>query len=339
MDESELKRVLNLRNFRRRLSIALMLATSATGAALTFVPDFRDILFGIHYYRQGAVFGLALIGGALTGFVFLYLRGEINPRWLDATFAPTSKPFIRPLGSEVTSAQTLYEIEELKAGLFQTSEDLKDLKQNQFKAVVGDREALLDSLQPNLVARVVAELGENLTESLSESARVREVRMAFKTGQAQLEQEVMGLSRRSAVNLAIGSGITCVAASLLLYLIWGQDKEIGTWQGMVHFYVPRITAIIFVEVFGFFFLRLYRETLAEMRSCQREQINLILKYAAIETAWASSEEAAKSDIAGKLVANDVHSTRAAAVDLSGSNGVDPNKLVELLSTFAKTLRN
>jgi len=318
----------------RRTSIAVMMTSVAVGFGLVLLP--RGVAYQLFLGETVVtLIGYVAIGAGITSFIYLYLIGEISPKWLDHIFAPTGveASFGHAVDQSGTSSLRSTHTE-MSEGLAELRAELSELKKGHIKANFGDSREFLEALGPTIVDDVATRVGDKIVESLSASVRVREVRTAFAVGNQRLDAEVRGLSKRSAVNLAIGSGITCLAAVLILALVWGQEANAGTtWQEMIHFYVPRLGAVVFVEVFGFFFLKQYRATLGEMRACQREQIDLIVRYAALETAWASEESSAKSLIAGKLV--DRSSDRVAEV--AKEAGVDPNKLVDLLIAFGKAV--
>lgn len=316
----------------RRTSIAVMMTSVALGFGLVLMP--RTVTYQLSLDEMAVtLIGYVAIGSGITSFIYLYLIGEISPKWLDHIFAPSGVEASFAHAADQPGTISLRSTHtEMREGLAQLRAELSELKKGHVKANAGDSSELLEALGPTIVDDVATRVGDKILESLSASVRVRDVRSAFAVGNQRLETEVRDLSKRSAVNLAIGSGITCLAAALILALVWGQEANAGTtWQEMIHFYVPRLGAVIFVEVFGFFFLKQYRATLGEMRTCQREQIELIVRYAALETAWASEESSAKSLIAGKLV--DRSSDRVAEV--AKETGVDPNKLVDLLIAFGK----
>jgi hypothetical protein len=81
---------------------------------------------------------------------------------------------------------------------------------------------------------------------------------------SRLRQEIVQLGRRGNVNLIIGFMTTLMAAAVLTYVALVTPDSLTTEHILVH-YIPRISLAIFIEVFSFFFLRLYRSVLTEIK--------------------------------------------------------------------------
>jgi hypothetical protein len=107
-----------------------------------------------------------------------------------------------------------------------------------------------------------------------------------------LEQEVAALSRRGNLNLVIGGITTLVAVGLLIFLVAAQpaDARLSIAEQGLH-YLPRLSIAIFIELFSFFFLRLYRAGLEDIKFFQNELTNVETKYAALEAALAHQDGA------------------------------------------------
>jgi len=53
---------------------------------------------------------------------------------------------------------------------------------------------------------------------------------------------------------------------------------------LLSYYLPKLSLVLFVEVFSFFFLRLYKESLDEIKYFQNELTNAELRFLAMEAA-------------------------------------------------------
>lgn len=127
----------------------------------------------------------------------------------------------------------------------------------------------------------------------------------------RLSREISDLRLRSNINLLIGMAITggglwllwstveMVDASELLKVLAseGRESDVKFLKNLILPIVPRIMLVIFVEVFAYFFLRLYRNGLSEIKFFQNELTNVESKLTAIEFAFVTkSDEALKSAI-------------------------------------------
>ncbi|MBI5527895.1 MAG: hypothetical protein HY897_16315 [Deltaproteobacteria bacterium] len=88
------------------------------------------------------------------------------------------------------------------------------------------------------------------------------------------------------MNLTIGVITTGFALSLLAYMIFDESTSPDSLAAALSHYVPRITTVTFIEVFAFFFLKLYRASLIEIKFYQNELTCL----ASLQIALATSRD-------------------------------------------------
>lgn len=112
----------------------------------------------------------------------------------------------------------------------------------------------------------------------------------------RLRREITDLRLRSNVNLLIGMVITGGG----LYLLWttvsiidssellkqlaseGNDSNYKFIKNIVLPIIPRVLLVVFIEVFAYFFLKLYKNGLSEIKYFQNELTNIESKLAAVE---------------------------------------------------------
>ncbi len=64
--------------------------------------------------------------------------------------------------------------------------------------------------------------------------------------------------------------------------------------------IPRVTFVIFIEVFAYFFLRLYKQGLTEIKYFQNELTNVESKITALEVAYIKNDTNAISNVIDAL---------------------------------------
>ncbi|MBO0947267.1 hypothetical protein [Fibrella forsythiae] len=105
----------------------------------------------------------------------------------------------------------------------------------------------------------------------------------------RLIKEVDNLKSRGVINLGIGSALTVVGIGILLFSLLTKNND-GTIKpelkviDLMNFYLSRITTVIFVEIFSFFFLRLYRNSLSDIKYYQNELTTLEAKFLSLKSA-------------------------------------------------------
>ena len=145
----------------------------------------------------------------------------------------------------------------------------------------------------------VLELQEKIKNDLS----IERLTFSFKDIVARLQREISDLRLRSNINLLIGMSITAGG----LYLLWstvdivdasellkqlaseGTESDGKFLKNLILPIVPRILLIIFVELFAYFFLRLYRDGLSEIKYFQNELTNIESKLVSVEFAYITNQ--------------------------------------------------
>ena len=78
---------------------------------------------------------------------------------------------------------------------------------------------------------------------------------------------------------------TGVAAIVLIFIAFDTKSSLVDLPAILAHYIPRISTVVFVEVFAFFFLKLYKVTLQEIKYFQNEFTNIEAQHIAIEAAF------------------------------------------------------
>ncbi len=169
---------------------------------------------------------------------------------------------------------------------------------------------------------------------------LRQIRSIYESAQARLSAEINALNSRSLLNLTIGSLVTVVAAMVLVYIavsdpprLTTQNFEPSTWLDLASHYLPRLSIVIFLEVFAFFFLRLYRNGLIEIRLYQTDLSKLSTQAAAVELVFSSSSESDRASAAQAMINAEWNNS---VVDSASSpSGIDAKLIGELANLAAK----
>lgn len=137
-------------------------------------------------------------------------------------------------------------------------------------------------LSKSLERELVSEIRESVKAQIIDE-RVRYLRRNMESSVGRLLKEVADLSRRGNLNLSIGSLATLAGFLMFGMMVLGQDFK-PTPENFVADFVPRLSLIILIEVFAYFFLGLYKSGLSEIKYFQNEITNIESKYAAMEYA-------------------------------------------------------
>lgn len=191
------------------------------------------------------------------------------------------------------------------------------------------------------IADIANRVSTELISRSAEADTLRQIRSLYETAQERLNAEVIALNKRAMLNLIIGSFVTVLAALVLVYvavsdplrdiLATGSIRPLKWLELTVH-YVPRLSIVIFLEVFAFFFLRLYKNTLAEVRLYQIDLTRVSTQAAAVELVFSSSDGAERAATAAALINADWSGSRPTN---SSGQSLDPKLVGELANIAAK----
>lgn len=161
----------------------------------------------------------------------------------------------------------------------------------------GNYQSAIDEAVASVKNSVTAEVWDEITKRSSE-LRVKEealidIKLVFSESRLRLLDEVVSLGRRGNLNLILGAGTTVIGLSVLGYFVlnstpFSYSSSDGVSLALA--FLPRLSLVLFIQVFAFFFLKLYKSGLAEIKYFQNEITNLELKYSAIRAAFASESD-------------------------------------------------
>jgi hypothetical protein len=191
------------------------------------------------------------------------------------------------------------------------------------------------SLSKEFISSVEMKYGDKITEELQTESLEKHIQVT----QSRLRLEIGSLNRRGIVNLIIGSLTTLVAVGILASSILDNSLPTEPDKLAAHF-LPRITLSIFIEIFSFFFLRLYSSGLNDIKYYQNELTNIESKFIALRRALQMSEVGPLTEILQKLAGterNFVLKKGETTVDLEKSK-LDKESLKEMLGAFADSVK-
>ncbi|NVM23975.1 MAG: hypothetical protein HWN68_19625, partial [Desulfobacterales bacterium] len=98
--------------------------------------------------------------------------------------------------------------------------------------------------------------------------------------------------RRGNLNLVLGILTTVSGLVLLGYFVINLEpsEAEANYVDFVRHFIPRLSLVVFVELFAYFFLRLYKASLAEIKYFQNELTNVESKAIALSSALNTQKE-------------------------------------------------
>lgn len=181
---------------------------------------------------------------------------------------------------------------------------------------------------------------KNLDENIKKSLNISQVEIVLTRTIERLREEIDSLTRRGNINLILGGMTTIVGLIILAYFVY----EIGTPSlldkvSYIANFIPRLSVVILIEVFAFFFLKLYKSTLSEMKYFQNEMTNTEAKLAAIKCSIITSDKDGISTVIKELITterNAIIEKGQTTVEIE-KNRLDQQSTTAILDKLSKIL--
>jgi hypothetical protein len=323
--------------FRSRFTIANGVVFAIIGVLALLLAEPLRYSFGL----RGTFVYIFGVTSTLTGIGFLllaYLRGDLGRS------DKLSRDFYDVLVSNRTIASYPDDIRFLRNELAHLTEVVGSMRnaRQQVSELGPDeinslRAELKTQLEGVLANDLVAKIEEKYSSTIADAAQVAQIRKGFEITSLRLRQEINALSRRSNVNLVIGVLTTVVAVAMLGYLVWGSRVAYTNLPDLLSHFIPRISVAVFIEVFSFFFLKLYKSNLEEIKYFQNELTNIEMKVIAHEAALFSHENKSIPSIIEQLVRTDRNIQPTRSISENGAMQFEPKDIGDLLDKIGKLL--
>jgi len=181
-------------------------------------------------------------------------------------------------------------------GQIQSSDEILNLikkleqkEQNKInKYIISDKEkndiinSLTERIKEESSSKILEEIHSKVSKEYKQKTKNELIENQYLQTTERLKEELNALSKRSNINLSLGI-VTAIIGLFLLgfFIIIKNTSNIsGTEEFLIEF-VPRISLIILIEIFAYFFLKLYKENLSEIKYFQNEITTIESKYLAL----------------------------------------------------------
>lgn len=314
--------------------------TAVSIVLATLLMGFRDqillLLFNVprHYVEEGRlddvgrlIFATGLMFAFVAASVLLlrYLRGDLS-------LVRRSANELQASGEFVVRDEYADRLSQAEARL----QTLQDAIATKVDPVARESvQALHDSLAERLTQTLPDALRQKITDDIARVHSVEHTRELLQQARARLSNELAALGRRGNLNLVIGSLTTAVAVALLYQAATTPPPSGTDYVGLLTFYVPRVTLAAFVELFSFFFLKLYRGGLTDLKYFHAEILALELRIAALETASRQGDPQFLAKVVASIA--DIDRTKQLIDDKKddGLTSIDPKVVAGIVEAAMK----
>ncbi len=167
----------------------------------------------------------------------------------------------------------------------------------------------------------------------------------FEMTESRIQKEIVNLSRRANINLGIGAIIAFIGIAGLTAFILSTSKDVESLEIMplvIHWLV-RLSLVTIVEVFAFFFLKMYKTELTSIQYFQDELTSIeSRKIALLFSVLQNSEDSTCKSISCLLEIDrnfkmDIDQTTAELEKLKMENGFIKSQMDNIFDIFKGVL--
>lgn len=256
--------------------LRIIAITAATYYLLMFV-DIKVIDFLGIKMEASSLRKLVFFGGAL------WATGSLLNKYLEFGLAKQNKESVL-FSADDKNISELFDkqysnfedkIENIKLKLDNVEKGVKDRVLSDT-----DKDSIISSLKSTIFESasedVINDIHSTISKSIS-NERFERIKKHFYEKVNRLIREVDALTRRARVNLIIGS-ITAIAgvSVFIAFVIESKSTNDATNYFLTNF-TPRLSLVIVIEIFAYFFLGLYKSSLSEIKYFQNEITNIEFK--------------------------------------------------------------
>jgi hypothetical protein len=141
---------------------------------------------------------------------------------------------------------------------------------------------LKNEILENSTDQATKEFIEKVKKDIKESDQSREIERLFSRTLERLYTETSALGFRGNLNLSLGILTTIVGLVILGYFVIEIDSVPEDKIAFIAHFIPRLSLVVLIEIFAYFFLKLYKSSLSEIKYFQNEVTNVEAKLAALK---------------------------------------------------------
>lgn len=278
-----------------RYPILLIILLSVILLVLTLLgAQFPEDLFILSNKNVGNLF-LWVVAFLILVLIFFYLHFEDSKssrKDLDEIRQPkgnAEKDMIRRLIIDMDSLSS--EFKKLSDKTTFSEDEKMDIKNS-----------IISNCSSEFIGDTFKSETDKLESKLLDTLGLKSLKDSFFITINRLNIEIRKLYTRANINLLLGVAITMGGLYFLYETIDSINiSAVTSIPDIIISNLPRFTLVVFIELFSYFFLRLYKLGLDEIKYFQNELTNIELKLIAVEVAFITKNEESMKEALKVLV--------------------------------------
>lgn len=166
------------------------------------------------------------------------------------------------------------------------------------------KQELISSIKESVDSNITSELLSSIDKQYSTGAlkknNLQQLLELYKNTERRMRELLYELDRKAKLNLFVGSITTFAAILGLAYIVFSTEQSFNDITGSLNHYIPKISFIILIEIFSFFFLKLYKQNLEDIKYHNNELTNIDSKIIALKAAIFIDEKESIKQVVSEL---------------------------------------
>ncbi|QUM81699.1 hypothetical protein HWV01_16115 [Moritella sp. 5] len=291
---------------RQRKRIVMIVLPLILGLVLINMSDIFEAFSNINstIYK---IFGLGLSSVSAISILMTYLQTGFKKQDISTGGYKEYESELARLRDKIEhhSFTVDPDLEVVKNEIVALREELNQSTSKNDIMTVEERDELVSLLREeivkNSISKASADVLKQLEEKVKNTEHLKEVENVFKNTLKRIYSEIDSLSRRGNLNLSLGITTTIIGLTILGYFVVEIDSIPEDKLAFIAHFIPRLSLVLLIEIFAYFFLKLYKSSLSEIKYFQNEMTNVEAKLVAIKCS---------------IITEDTKSTSAVILELS-----------------------
>ncbi|EQA7817260.1 MULTISPECIES: hypothetical protein [Enterobacter] len=162
-----------------------------------------------------------------------------------------------------------------------------------------DQEYYKKSVKNRLMAKLVIGASAELKNDITRFSSEKYLDDLYASTKKRLLDEIESQTTKGIFSLSLGVITASIGMIILASSAFGETSD--NFRLFIVHYFPKLSIAIVIEVFAYFFLRLYKQSLDEIKYFQNELTNIEMKYFSVMVVKREPDETALVNIANELM--------------------------------------
>ena len=269
-------------------------SSAIVGVFVSLTADYIDLSFPISRTLITALVAISLVLSGVA-VLMIYLQTGFKSKTSSEIDYVKYEGELRNLRNRIEHSTSLStgDVENIEEKL-RSLQDQVDQNSSIGEAITSEhKEELVGILKADILKNsndnAFKETLEKIKREVSNSNHLKEIDSVYSRTLERLYSEISALSRRGNLNLSLGIFTTIIGLGILGYFVLEIDSIPEDKMAFIAHFIPRLSLVILIEVFAYFFLKLYKSSLSEIKYFQNEMTNAEAKLVAIKCSIMTSD--------------------------------------------------